>query len=79
MAKHQGFLFVDNVKHPWTEDTITGAQLRQLAGLPQDAEIFRKIPGQPDQPISDTTTVQLDEHRPEHFSTQSPGSQAGNR
>lgn len=71
-------LFVDNDPYQWDKTTITGAELRTLAGIPQSAEIYQKIPGQPDRRVLDDTTVDLAEHPgPERFSTQSPGSQAG--
>jgi len=75
----KGFeLFVDGDKYTWKEDTITGAQLRTLAAIPEGVEIFLQVPGKPDQPIADTTAVNLKEHHgPARFSTQSPGSQAG--
>lgn len=37
-------LFVDNDRYEWESDTITGAQLRVLASLPEDVEIFHKVP-----------------------------------
>lgn len=72
------FLFVDGDKYTWDHDLITGAQLRALAAIPEGVEIFLAVPGKPDQPIADTTSVNLKEHHgPARFSTQSPGSQAG--
>ena len=71
-------LFIDNNKYNWDHNTITGAQIRELAGIPESAEIFQKVPGKPDREISDTTVVNLMDHSgPEHFSSQTPGSQAG--
>lgn len=78
MSKEKFLLFVDGDKYEWDKPTITGAELRMLAAIPQNAEIYLKVPGKPDQPVSDTTTVNLAEHHgPARFSTQSPGSQAG--
>lgn len=71
-------LFVDNEPYQWDGDTITGEQIRELAGAPQDVEIFHKIPGSPDEEVKDATVVNLTLQRgPDHFSTQSVGSQAG--
>lgn len=71
-------LFVDNEKFVWEQPTITGAQLRTLASIPQNVQIFLHVPGKPDAEILDTTVVDLSkENRPEKFSTQSAGSQAG--
>lgn len=78
MAKEKISLFVDSDKYEWEKNTITGAELRSLAGIPQNAQIFLKVPGSPDQPINDQTVTELVErHGPARFSTQSPGSQAG--
>jgi len=75
----KGFeLFIDGDKYTWPQDTINGAELRTLGPIPEGVEIFLQVPGKPDQPISDTTRVNLKEHHgPARFSTQSPGSQAG--
>jgi hypothetical protein len=75
----KGFeLFIDGEKYHWDHDTITGAQLRLLGAIPEAVEIFLQVPGKPDKPISDTTSINLkDHHGPARFSTQSPGSQAG--
>lgn len=71
-------VFVDGDKYDWGKSTITGAELRALAAIPQNAQIFLKVPGKPDDPVSDDTTVDLEKHHgPARFSTQSPGSQAG--
>lgn len=75
---NQPELFIDNNKYEWGQDTITGIQIRELAGIPESAEIFQKVPGKPDREITDTTVINLKDHPgPEHFSSQTPGSQAG--
>lgn len=71
-------LFVDGEKFEWERDVITGAELRELAGIPDNAQIFEHIPGKPDAEIMNNTVVNLKEHHGHvKFSTQSPGSQAG--
>jgi hypothetical protein len=71
-------LFVDGDKYEWEKSTILGAELRELAGIPDSAEIFMKVPGNPDAEITNGTVVDLETHHgPVKFSTQSPGSQAG--
>ena len=71
-------LFVDGDKYEWEKSTISGAELRVLAGIPDSAEIFLKVPGKPDDVVTNDTVVDLDMHHgPAKFSTQSPGSQAG--
>lgn len=78
MAKEKFLVFVDGDKYEWEKSTITGAELRMLAAIPQGAQIFLKVPGKPDDPVSDNTTIDLASHHgPARFSTQSPGSQAG--
>lgn len=71
-------LFVDNEKFSWDKGTITGAELRTLAGIPDSADIFQRVPGKPDLEIKNDTVVDLENHHgPVKFSTQSRGSQAG--
>ena len=71
-------LFVDNDRYDWDEETINGKQLRVLASLPDDVQIFHKIPGKPDEEVKDNTTVDLTKvHGPDHFWTRPAGSQAG--
>ncbi|AZZ92410.1 hypothetical protein EUZ85_17450 [Hahella sp. KA22] len=71
-------LFIDNERFDWDKDVITGAELRELGSLPDDVEIFWKVPGQPDVPVENERVINLTEHPgPDRFSTQSVGSQAG--
>ena len=78
MSTEQFFVFVDGDKFEWENDSITGANLRVLAAIPQNAQIYLKVPGKPDELVSDPTAVDLaNHHGPAKFSTQSPGSQAG--
>jgi Multiubiquitin len=79
MDKKEFDLFIDGDKYHWEHSMITGAQLRVLGAIPEGVDIFLQVPGKPDKPITDTTSVNLEEHHgPARFSTQSPGSQAGN-
>lgn len=71
-------LFVDNKPYQWDAKTITGAQIRKLASLPDDVQIFHKVPGRPDVEIKNETVVNLTRQPgPDRFSTQPVGSQAG--
>jgi hypothetical protein len=71
-------LFVDNEPYQWPQDSITGAQIRELASLPADVKLFMKVPGHPDKEIADGDIIQLDKHgAPKRFSSQAVGSQAG--
>jgi len=78
VSKTKFLVFVDGDKYEWEKSVITGAELRMLAAIPQNAEIYIKVPGKPDDPIGDESSIDLDAHHgPAKFSTQSPGSQAG--
>lgn len=71
-------LFVDGDKYEWEKSTISGKELRVLAGIPDSAEIYMKVPSKPDVEVSNDTVIDLEDHHgPAKFSTQSPGSQAG--
>jgi hypothetical protein len=71
-------LFVDNESFHWDEKTITGKQLRVLASVPDDVQIFHKVPGKPDQEVKDNTPVDLTKvPGPDHFSTQPVRPQPG--
>ena len=75
---HKPEVFVDNQAYDWDQPTITGAQLRVLAAIPQDVQIFHKVPGHPDVQVSDSTVINLSVIKgPDRFSTQAVGSQAG--
>jgi len=74
----QFLLFVDGDKYEWDKGTITGAQLRVLAAIPDNVQIFLEVPSQPDMPVNNDTDIDLEKHHgPARFSTQSSGSQAG--
>ena len=71
-------LFIDNERYDWNSDTISGAQIRELGSLPDDVEIYLKVPGHRDQPVQNDMVIDLKHHTgPARFSTQNPGSQAG--
>jgi hypothetical protein len=70
-------LFIDNQPYNWNRPAISGAQLRQLGGLPDDVQIFQKVPGKPDREIKNDTSVDLKKPGPERFSSQAVGSNAG--
>lgn len=78
MNREKFLVFVDGDKYEWEQSTISGAELRVLAAIPQSAQIYLKVPGKPDEPVENNTTIDLAVHHgPARFSTQSPGSQAG--
>ena len=47
MSKEKFLVFVDGDKYEWEKATITGAELRMLAAIPQNAQIYLKVPGKP--------------------------------
>jgi hypothetical protein len=82
MADHghdnQPELIVDDVPYQWQKPTISGAEIRRLAALPEGTQLFMKVPGRPDREIADDTVIDLTARPgPEHFRSQSVGSQAG--
>ena len=68
--------FVDNVPYPWPQSTISGEDIRKIAGIPANVDLFLKVPGHPEQLIENNTIVPLGEPKP-HFSTQAAGSKGG--
>lgn len=71
-------LFIDNERYDWEKQKITAEEMRVLAAIPADAQIFWKRPGQPDTEVTADMVIDLSEHAgPERFSTQAVGSQAG--
>lgn len=68
--------FVDGTPYPWPDKTITGEQIRKAAAVPENVDLFFKVPGHPDKLIENNTIVPLGEPKP-HFSTQAVGSKGG--
>lgn len=76
-GQHPEFVKVDGINYPWTMPTISGEQLRGIAPIPANVQIYQKVPGQPDRLIEMATVVDLTQHGVEQFSTQAPDSDAG--
>lgn len=70
-------LKVDNETYEWDSETITGAQIRSLAAVPDGVQVWRKNPGSPDTLVELTTVTQLSEPGIERFSLQEASSGAG--
>ena len=68
---------IDNVSYEWNEDSIKEGELRELAGIPENAQIFQKIPGQPDKQVTSGNPIDLTGPGPEKFCSAVVGSQAG--
>jgi len=59
-AKHKKFvIFIDQQKFDVEQTTLSGAQLKALAGKPGDYQLFEEVPGQPDKAISDSESVTI--------------------
>lgn len=69
--------FFDNEPVQWNKSTVTGAELREKFSVPDNVQIFQKIPSQQDREVKNDTTVDLTGKGPERFSTQAAGSGAG--
>lgn len=80
MTEHQNHqspsLFLDNEPYPWPDSSITGTQIRALASIPENVDLFLKVPGHPDKLVENDTVVPLNEPKP-HLSTQAAGSKGG--
>ncbi|MDX8456781.1 multiubiquitin domain-containing protein [Mesorhizobium sp. VK9D] len=78
----QFHLIVNRVEHTWATETITGAQIRQLAGSPTDWVVNQIEPGPGEDPeIGDGQAVHLDEKAPprgrKRFTTRKPATSPG--
>ena len=68
-------LFVDNERYDWEKKSITGSEIRRLAGVPDDVHLFHKIPGRPDVFVNDCDVIDLSDIKgPDRFYTQCVGS-----
>ena len=52
---------IDESEYEWSEEKITGAQLRRLppTPIPSDRDLFQVVPGRPDRRIKDDDTVEV--------------------
>ncbi|MCY3971012.1 MAG: multiubiquitin domain-containing protein [Acidobacteria bacterium] len=52
---------IDRTKYEWSEEKISGAQLRSLPEppIPRERDIFLVVPGHPDRKIKDDDTVEV--------------------
>lgn len=63
-------IFIDGTEYIVQSEKMTGEQIKQLAGKPQDYKLFLERPGQPDLLIRDDDVVRIREG--EHFHTVPP-------
>ncbi|BCM17513.1 multiubiquitin domain-containing protein [Mesorhizobium sp. J8] len=78
----QFHLIVNRVEHNWATETITGAEIRHLAGSPADWVVNQIVPGPGGDPeIGDGQAVHLDEKAPppgrKRFTTRKPATSPG--
>lgn len=69
-------IVIDHEQWEWNAPAITGREMRDLAGIPNTAQIFQKFEGAPDRELLDDINVDVSSGR-ERFSTQAIGSFAG--
>ena len=69
-AKDEYQIIIDNRPHRWPDPTITGAQLKELAGVDAASfDVWQNVTGPEDVQISDTSTVDLTKPGAERFFT----------
>lgn len=62
-------IIIDHTPHDWAEPTITGAQLKELAGVDASYGVWQDLPGPEDPPVEDGQSVDLGEPGVERFFT----------
>ena len=70
-------LMVDNEPYEWPSDSITGAQIRTLASVPDGVQVWKKNHGSPDSLVELATVIDLSAPGIERFSLQEANSGAG--
>lgn len=65
-----GHIFIDRKKYDWDKDTITGLQIKNLAGVDVTKyNVWQDVPGPEDLPIADDQSVDLTAPGVEKFFT----------
>ena len=70
-------LIVEDEHYVWHENSITGAQIRTLASVPENVQVWQKIKHAPDLLIQPQDIVSLAAEGTEKFSLQEASSGAG--
>lgn len=68
-------VFIDNEAYEWHQPTITGTELRELALIPRNIDVFSKVYGHPDQIFTVSDVAKIDKYT--RFCTQARESCAG--
>lgn len=53
------FVDIEGTEYPWSEDTITVAQIRELGGLPSDQPVIEVDPDNKERTLSEDEVVTL--------------------
>jgi Multiubiquitin len=69
-AHEQEFkLIIDTHPHTWHKSTITGAEIKNLAGVDPSYGVWQEVPGPNDPPVGDNQQVDLSRPGVERFFT----------
>lgn len=67
-AKKHFTIHINKKPYDWDHPSITGAQVKTLAGVPQDYQVVLILPGQQlDPPVGDQEAIDLTEHHQAQF------------
>ena len=65
---HPNHFFVDNKKYDTDHTALTGIQIKTIANVPANYQLFLEEQGSaPDRPIPDSESVRLDDPPPKRF------------
>ncbi|GLV14737.1 hypothetical protein Heshes_24210 [Alicyclobacillus hesperidum] len=56
---HDGNIFIDKKRYPIEKDAMTGSELKSLAGIPQDYELWLEVHSGEDDKIENTQSIEL--------------------
>lgn len=62
-------IIVDQQPHDWLKPQITGAEIKQLAGVDPSYGVWQEVPGPNDPPVGDAQVVDLSGPGTERFFT----------
>ena len=62
-------LIIDTHPHNWPNPTITGAEIKHLAGVDPSYGVWQEVPGPNDPPVGDNQSVDLSRPGVERFFT----------
>lgn len=56
---HDGYIFIDKKRYPIEQDAMTGSELKSIASIPSNYEVWFEVPGGEDDKIENTQSVEL--------------------